>query len=269
MQKELIRNATIGADIEVFLKDNLKNEIVSAEPYIKGTKHEPFNFDTSNKYFAVSLDNVLAEFCIPPAQTVVDWVGNISKALEYIQSAIPENLSVVATPSAILKPKYLRTINAQTFGCEGDLNIWLKANNEKPNAKNKNLRSAGGHIHIGYEKNSIEVNEMIVKTMDLFIGVPSVLQEPNNERKLLYGKAGCARFKPDYGVEYRTVSNYYLQSEALTKWVFERTKAAIEFINKGKFDEVEEVGELIQNCINRSDTIAAGNLIRQFDLVTV
>lgn len=263
---KIINNPTIGADIEVFLIDRHENEIVSAEPYIKGTKHEPFIFDESNKYFAISLDNVAAEFCIPPAKTVVEWTSHIQKALDYIKSAIPEQLDVEIRPSAILDSKYLQTITAQTFGCEPDLNVWLRRHNDKPNAPNKNLRSAGGHIHIGYDASTLEVNEMIIKTLDLFIGIPSVLQEPDNDRKLLYGKAGCARFK-DYGVEYRTVSNYYLANKALTAWAFERTNAAIDFINDGNFELVEEAGDMIQSAINRNDKVLSGNLIRQFDLV--
>lgn len=266
--KNIISHPTIGADIEVFLIDRQANEIVSAEPYIKGTKHEPFNFDPANPFFAVSLDNVLAEFCIPPATKVDDWVKNIQKSLDYIKGSIPGTLDVEIRPSAVLNPKYLQTINAQTFGCEPDLNVWLRDYNPKPDAPNKNLRSAGGHIHVGYDNPEIEINEMIIKTMDLMIGVPSVIQEPDNERKLLYGKAGCARFKP-YGVEYRTVSNYYLSNEKLTRWAFERTKAAIDFINNGNFEMVDQASEMIQACINTSDKVMAGNLIREFNLELV
>lgn len=265
---QIINNPTIGADIEVFIMDRKNNEVVSAEPYAKGTKHEPFNFDPSNPFFAVSLDNVAFEFCIPPAQNVVDWTANIKKSLEYIKSSIPEYLDIEVRPSAVFHDKYLQTINAQTFGCEPDLNVWIRDYNPRPDAPNKNLRSAGGHIHVGYENPEVEISEMIIKTMDLFIGIPSVLQEPDNDRKLLYGKAGCARFKP-YGVEYRTVSNYYLASEKLTAWAFERTQAAIDFINKGRFEEVEHCAELIQGAINGNDKVVAGNLIRQFELVTV
>jgi hypothetical protein len=268
MKVAIIGNPTIGADIEVFLIDRSINEIVSAEPYIKGTKHEPFNFDDANKYFAISLDNVLAEFCIPPANHVDDWVKNIQKSLDYIKGTIPSTLDVEIRPSAILDSKYLQTLNAQTFGCEPDLNVWLRDYNPKPDAPNKNLRSAGGHIHIGYDNPDVPINEMIIKTMDLMIGVPSVIQEPDNERKLLYGKAGCARFKP-YGVEYRTVSNYYLSNEKLTRWAYERTKAAIDFINNGRFELVEDASEMIQTCINTSDKTMAMNLINQFDLVLV
>lgn len=67
-----------------------------------------------------------------------------------------------------------------------------------------------GHIHLGY--NDIEVpfngrihkykvdeqRARIVQAMDLFIGIPSVIMEPDNKRKELYGQAGAFRPKP-YG----------------------------------------------------------------------
>lgn len=272
----LIGNPTIGSDIEMFLMDKVTKEIVSAEGYIRGTKNEPFNFDKSNKFFAISLDNVSAEFCIPPVTNNVDWLENIKKSVGYINSVIPTNLMCVAQPAAILDEKYLQTENAKMFGCEPDFNVWLKMPNEKPTATNQNLRSCGGHIHVGFTQlpdDKLEamaldiwkVDEMMVKAMDLHVGVPSVLQEPDNERKNLYGKAGAFRWK-DYGVEYRTVSNYYLQSDNLTKWAFDNTMKAVDFVNDGRMDELDAVADAIQHCINHADKTMAGNLIRQFDI---
>ena len=114
---QIIDNPTIGADIEVFLANKRTREVVSAEGIIKGTKENPYVWDTFNKYFAISLDNVLAEFCIPPARTNNEWYANIQKSLSYINSVIPVELGTMAAPSANLDPKYLRT--GQTF--------WLRA----------------------------------------------------------------------------------------------------------------------------------------------
>ena len=114
----------------------------------------------------------------------------------------------------------------------------------------------------------ITIGEFIIKTMDLFVGIPSVIQEPENDRKKLYGKAGAFRFK-EYGVEYRTVSNYYLENEKLTKWVFGATIKALDFVNDERMDEIEAVAEIIQEAINNNDKVLAGNLINQFNLELV
>lgn len=263
--KKRILNALIGGDIEVFLMHKESGEIVSAEGYAKGTKHQPFNFDPSNKYFAVSLDNVAYEFCIPPVP-VTDkdgFVKNIARCLEWINREIPEQLCTVVRPAAILDDRWLQTDNAKLFGCEPDYNVWLRAMNPKPEATNSNLRSAGGHIHIGYDDPSMETTEQIIKCMDLFVGVPSVIQEPDNERKLLYGKAGAFRFKP-YGGEYRTISNYYAGDERLTEWVFRATNRAIDAVNDDF--PVDEYKDEILDAINNNNKTVAGNLIRALDM---
>jgi hypothetical protein len=263
-----VKNWKIGADIEFFLKDKQTGEIVSAEGFVQGTKHNPFNFDKSNKFFATSLDNVLAEGCIPPIEA--GPTGNekfklyIQKLIAYFNHSIPSHLVVASVPSAILDPKWLQTENSKTFGCDPDLCVWTKSVNEKPTGVNENLRSAGGHIHIGHDDpDNMETNEAIIKAMDLFVGIPSVLQEPENERKSLYGKAGCFRFK-NYGVEYRTISNYYAGDDRLSDWVYNATSKAIEAVNEGM--DFDQYKERILDAINGNNKVIAGNLVRELDL---
>lgn len=272
-----IEDVTLGADVELFLKDLNTNQIVSAEGYVKGQKYDPFHFDETNNGFILSLDNVLAEFGIPPVRKEEDWMANIKKAVQYIDSSIPPHLCTVAVPATTLDEMYLRSEQAKRFGCEPDYNVWLRNVNPPPTAPNKQLRSAGGHVHVGYrnpeceglpnaEDEAVLVRECIIKAFDLFLGVPSILQEPDNDRKQLYGKAGAFRFK-EYGVEYRTLSNYYLSDDKLLKWVYDNAMAAINFINEGRINEVEEVGDQIQEAINKNNKVLAGNLINQFNLV--
>lgn len=261
------KNVTIGADIELFLQDKELKEVVSAEGFIKGTKNEPFNFDKTNKYFATSLDNVATEFCIPPVTNKKDFINYIKKAVDYINSTVPNNLCTVVAPAAIFADKFLQTDNAKTFGCEPDYCVWTRSMNEKPSAPNPNLRSCGGHIHIGYDNSEdlgIELKEDLIKCMDLCVGVPSVLQEPDNERKLLYGKAGCFRFK-NYGVEYRTVSNYYLANNALMSWAYDSTKAAVNMADNG-FKFTNTLSRNIQSAINNNNKSLAEKLVKQFRL---
>jgi hypothetical protein len=269
-----IRGITIGADVELFLATKATREIVSAEGYIKGTKYEPFQFDPNYPDFATSLDNVMAEFSIPPVTAVESWVQNLMKAVEYINSVIPETLCTVATPAAILDAKFLQTDNAKLFGCEPDYNVYLRDINPKPCASNECLRSAGGHIHVGYEGASdsaaepmegIFKKELIVKAMDLGLGIPSVLQEPENERKRLYGKAGAFRMKK-YGIEYRTMSNYYLENETFMKWAYSNTMWALDFLNNGGYAELESVSDQVQEAINKNNKVLASNLVRQFEI---
>lgn len=259
---------TIGADIEAFVRNDKENKIVSAEPYIKGTKHEPFLFDPTDPFAGTSLDNVLAEYTIAPSKDCSTFVKGINKSLAYVKSILPEGYSVVSIPSAVLEDIYLKTKNAKLFGCESDYNVWLKAVNEKPQAENQNLRSAGFHVHVGYENPQLDITEEAVKALDLFLSVPSLLIEPDNERRKLYGKAGAFRIKP-YGFEHRVLSGFFASTDELKTWVYENTQKAIEFVNDNRINELEAVEDLIQQAINGNDKVLAGNLIRQFEIPTL
>lgn len=269
MNNLIVKDWTIGADIECFLMEKDTQRIVSAEPYIPGTKHKPFNFDVSNKYFATSLDNVLAEYCIPPVKDKVNFVGNINRSLDYIRKIIPAALCIASLPSAILDRVFLNTDNAKTFGCEPDFNAWLRQENPRPIADNDQLRSSGMHIHVGHSTGEdFEVAEKMVKAMDLFLGVPATLIEPDNERRKLYGKAGAFRIK-EYGFEYRVLSGFFASTDELKSWVFDNTIKAIDFVNEGGSDEIDSVGDIIQQSINTNNKVLASNLINQFQIQMV
>jgi len=260
----LIENCLIGGDHEIFLKDKKTGEIVSAEGIIQGTKYEPFNFDEKDRFACTSLDNVLAEYNIAPAKTEYEYYLAIEKALNYIKKTIPKNLDLAILPAARLKEKYLQTENAQLFGCEPDFNAWTREVNERPIADG-NLRSAGYHITLGYENPNEIANLSWVKAQDLNIGVPSVLQEPDNERKKLYGKAGAFRHT-SFGVEYRSTSNYILQDKKFIEWAFNNSMRSVDIVNKGDIYLLDEEADTIISCINDKDEAKAKYLIDKFQI---
>lgn len=258
-----INNATIGADIEVFLRDSQSHEIISAEGIIKGAKDAPFKFLPGDDYFATSLDNVMAEFCIPPAKAAPEFSKHIQFALGWINGFVGSNLQTYAHPCAFVNPKFLQTENAKLFGCDPDYNAWTGGDvNPKPDATSGNLRSCGGHIHVGYDNPDMNVNMELIRAMDIFLGLPSVIQEPDNERKTLYGKAGAFRHKA-YGVEYRTISNYYITDSKLMEWAFNNTHAAIDFVNN-RYLLGRDEGEGVIFAINNNDKKLAETLINYF-----
>lgn len=209
-----VKLKTIGTDFEIFLKDKRTNEVVSAEGIARGSKYDPYQFDPENPYFSTSLDNVLFEATIAPATTAKQWIKYLNKSMRYIKSVLPRELDILVTPSANLDEKYLRTENAQLFGCDIDFNAYTRSPNDRPCAEDSSLRSAGGHIHVGFDNIEVEFDGNVfmyepsedgqrtelIKALDLHIGVPSVILEPDNKRKELYGKAGAYRPK-QYGKE--------------------------------------------------------------------
>ena len=185
-------------------------------------------------------------------------------SIKYINSIIPDNLITVAKPSAILDKKYLQTPNALLFGCEPDFNAWKKIENKKPYAKEPNLRTAGGHVHVGI--NGVDMLAGI-RAMDLFLGIPSLLLDNSPEaqqRRELYGKAGAMRPKP-YGFEYRVLSNFWLFKDTLVDWVYNNTRTAMTFCEMGNGIS-KTMGKIIQEAINTGDQKTAQDIVNHYKI---
>jgi hypothetical protein len=237
----------IGCDPEVFLKSKKYGHYTSAVGLIGGSKHKPLAIDKDGHF--ILEDNVAVEFNTKPAEDVQSFRSSIHKVLDHLRGILPEyeldKASAVSFPEA-----ELQTPEAQEFGCEPDYNAWTKSKNPKPQAADENLRSCGGHIHVGSD---IAINSPIdvIRACDLFLGVPSVAMDHGTLRRKLYGKAGSFRIKP-YGVEYRTLSNFWIFDDTFIDWAYQGTQAALNFVaNGGKIPEAD--GFLIQRCINTSN----------------
>lgn len=102
-------------------------------------------------------------------------------------------------------------------------------------------RSAGGHIHIGRQSLTVkEVNvinnpKKIIPILDILVGNTAVLldrDEGNKERRKYYGRAGEYRVPP-HGLEYRTLSNFWLISEPIMSLMFGLVRHSIGVGAKG------------------------------------
>lgn len=120
------------------------------------------------------------------------------------------------------------------------------------------------HIHIGYDNPDEETNLAIIKTLDLFLGIPSIILDKDTKRRELYGKAGCFRHKK-YGVEYRTLSSFWLSSPVLIEWAAINTFNALGSLNGG-FKISKEDEEVIENTINTNDTSTAYMLLEKYNI---
>jgi hypothetical protein len=102
--------------------------------------------------------------------------------------------------------------------------------------------------------------------MDFYLGVPSVLMDKGEARKELYGKAGAMRLK-SYGMEYRTLSNFWIFDQRLIGWVYEQTAKAVQAVEVGT--SFKELRKTITNCINNNDKQLAQLLVDEYELTTV
>ena len=249
-------NTLVGCDPELFLSDG-EGAPFSAVGLIGGTKREPRKIREDG--CAVQEDNVAVEFCIPPCNEVSAFIETINFNLEYIANYVKDKgLSLRITASEDFSIEQLESQQAKLFGCEPDYNAWTMRTNPRPKSESKLLRSAGDHVHVSADSHPF----LVARAMDVFLGVPSVLLDEDTRRRELYGKAGACRPKP-YGVEYRTLSNFWLKSDELKAWVFNQAQKAVTFAAE-KEDWLEDKMQVIQDCINMSDKDTARGLMVEY-----
>lgn len=242
-----ICNPTFGSDIEFFLQTR-RGELFPAIGIVGGTKKDPKPLGQG--YF-IQEDNVAVEFNIPVCKTPKEFVRAVVTGLEKCTEKLPPTLMATSLASAEFPYEYLQNAQAREFGCEPDMSAWTRDFNPRPRSDNELLRSAGGHVHIGWKNPDMETRFELIKACDVFVGIPSLIEDGDKRRRQLYGKAGAMRIKP-YGVEHRLLSNYWMFDSNITANVIQRYQKAIDFINYGHVIAPEDAEEIV-NAINSSN----------------
>lgn len=246
--KKLISNVSIGADPEMFLWSEQQQKYVPVVGLVGGTKGKPLPISTKEGYF-LQEDNVMVEYCIPPAKTRGQFLESIEFVKNYIDETVLARYGLKSrcVASAFFEKSQLMSDQAQEFGCEPDYNAYTYEENSVSKG-NPLLRTAGGHIHVGFDNPNPDTSNKIVRAMDLYLGLPSILLDPDTERRKMYGKAGAFRLKK-YGVEYRVLSTFWTDNVQLMSWAFDSTQKAIDFVNMGGIiTNEDEIVEAINTC---------------------
>lgn len=260
-----ITNVTVGADPEVFLV-NHEGKYISGVGKIGGTKAHPKPISALGH--CVQEDNVAIEYNIPPAKTKAEFVLANTFVLKYLDVKMKKlGLSLKLDASALFEETELQTPQAMTFGCEPDYNAWTEDYNPPPRVEEDTylLRSCGGHVHVGFSEPNTEKQVALIKAMDIYLGIPSLFMDKDSRRRKLYGKAGACRLK-SYGVEYRTLSNFWLRSDQHIAWVWDRTMKAIDFVNAGK-QIPKPHAKQVQEIINTADLAQAVSFMDLYEKV--
>ena len=256
----------LGCDPEAFMQDT-HGQLRSAVGLIGGSKEYPMPLPLGDG-FAVQEDNVALEFNIPPAEGRSEFVSHIRTTLDFLTKVIGEayGFTINQSSAASFPEAELVTPQARMFGCDPDYNAYTKLPNRKPKAEDENLRSCGGHVHVGYDISKAD-GVHLIQMMDLFLGVPSVLMDDGQLRKELYGQAGAYREK-SYGVEYRTLSNFWIFKDRLIEWVWDNTDKATTAA-ESRLTLSEEDSTDIVNAINNNDKTLAMKLVKKFNLEVI
>ena len=264
MQK-FIKEVTLGADPEVALRD-VNNRVVPCYGIIPGTKASPFAINENDKFtgFSIQRDGFMAEFNIPPCKTCDSFVSSIQQGLKYLEANCVDGHKPYIISTYYAPDEQLEFPGSREFGCDPSFNVWTKMECAVPDADD-NARYAGGHIHFGYKDPDEETTSEIIKILDLYLLIPSIILDPDTERREVYGQAGTFRMK-EYGGEYRPLSNFWTASETLTAWVWEQTMIAIKKFNEG-FRVSNELGQKIVQIVKDSDVQLAEELINKFNII--
>jgi hypothetical protein len=217
-----IKLLKIGTDIEVMLEKDGKP--VSAIPYFEGTRENP---EIVREGMTIIHDNVNVEFTVPPTDDPLEMYKNIHYMLQYIKTRLPKGVTISKKVSAIFPESELNHPDALEFGCSAEENAYgIHPERDPLNG----LRSCGGHVHVSYdcEYNKKDVNFILINRFDYFLGLPSLKEDKDKRRRKIYGNLGTYRNKP-YGIEYRTLSNYWIWDLESIYKIFDRVNNVFNF----------------------------------------
>jgi Phage phiEco32-like COOH.NH2 ligase-type 2 len=223
---------TFGSDPEFFVTYN--NDLVSAIPVVARDKNNPWKINGHNYYY----DNVLAEVAIRPANSGEEAVINFREALRGYRDLItPHKLTIRSY--ARFPTHQLNHPDAFKVGCKTEWCAYEIAEKIGPiETITKGIeRTAGGHIHLGGSRVLQDgLGQLaVVRMLDLFLAMPMIFidtQYSSTLRRQLYGQAGRHR-RPVHGLEYRTLSNYWLSSPVLVELVFDICSWVVKFVENG------------------------------------
>jgi hypothetical protein len=248
----------IGADPEFFIRRGI--HYISGHLIPLGTKQRP----TKTENGAVQNDGLAVECNVNPADTREGFIANVQAAMAdltfYVKQSDPL-YELVAKPSVFFGNKFISKLPrmAKELGCSPDFDAWEMAENPRPNGFLP-FRTGSGHVHIGWTDTKINPRDPehmmkcfgLARELDYTLGLMSLGWDTDSRRRLLYGRAGAFRPKP-YGMEYRTLSNTWLNNTFLMGKVFDGAVKAYEnFESDNSF--ALRYGSFAQEAINTNMT---------------
>lgn len=240
-------NPTIGSDPEMFLLSNKR--IVPAGTVIAddGSKTElkkdvyDYNFRRLKRGMGrVVYDNAAVELRAASSGCLENWVNALKTSVEELRSRLRGHKIVVSVcPAFRLSRENLQKPGVMLFGCNPAIRLTedmgLEDTVPKLNPARTSIRSAGCHIHLGWnngychqpvvsDKDSLALAIETTLVADILVGLPAVLMEKRFARQvrwrrdeLGYGRAGEFR-RTSYGMEYRSLGPWPMYCPSLMWW---------------------------------------------------
>ena len=212
----------VGTDAEVFLLDK-QGMPVSAEGIVGGRKNAPIKM---NDYGGWLEDNVSAEINIMPvleSEGPATFSSRVDGVLKALQKHVDKlELKVDITPARLFDDRYTTTEQGRESGCSPTFDAWKLIKNPRTQLED-NWRFCGGDIHLSHpdvDKLGRYFRPNLARHMDMCFALNEVYtQAPEQRSSGKYGRIGIHRPTP-YGVEYKTIGNWWLAKPIWRKGVF-------------------------------------------------
>lgn len=234
MKEALITRSqpTFGCDPELFFA-NSEGKIVGAEKVLPKEGYLATQYAPKG----VILDGVQVELN-PAASACRQTVAiGIIAAFKTLRNHLMDKSTTTCFDAVItVSKKELESLSEQSrkFGCAPSNNFYDKDATIKANPAKYLKRSAGGHIHLGLSGAVKMHRERLVPILDAIVGNTCVMIDrcPDAaERRKNYGRAGEYRL-PSHGIEYRTLSNFWLRSYPLFSLVLGLARLSVSILDE-------------------------------------
>jgi hypothetical protein len=216
---------SVGGDPEFFiLRDGVP---VSAHDLLPGSKEKPHPLQHGD----VQVDGMAGEVNIKPSTSAEEFEHNVRAVFSDVKKILPKWAKIAFKPSVEFLDSTLEAVpeSQKELGCSPDFNAYTGLMNESPMLELKkvpNLRSAGGHICVGWgdgfdKKDASHVFdcESFIKHIDPVYRGFAAIWDNDQRRASLYGKPGAYR-TTSFGVEYRTPSNAWVAHPKMYPFIF-------------------------------------------------
>lgn len=248
----------IGCDPELFVKDKKTGKFTRASRFFEGTKKQPALLTLNSD---VQVDGMAVEINPLPTISPHTFANRVRESVRALNKVTPPRYFVVPQPTVEFTDEEWEnaTKEEKRLGCDPDYNAWTHTLNEAPDA-GVGFRTGAGHVTMGWgmgfdiDEDFIHVCAAFARTQDALNGVASLLYDQDTKRRTLYGKAGAFRPK-SFGVEYRTLSNKWVKSKRLAKYVADKSFQAASYLMDGIDIAAPEVQDIING--NKVDEAVA------------
>lgn len=259
---EFNRDPMMGCDPELFLADS-QGALLPAFDVLPDKQTNPGYF----------WDGFQAEFTTVPKTCLFRTAAQLASQLNAIKRHVElthPGMSVLKTDVVEVPRATMARVSDQhaALGCDPSHNLYGMRTAIPEDARTLPYRFTGGHIHFGCPKIAAdqEYAARIVQNLDKVLAVWSVgvaaTYEKSKIRRRYYGLAGEFRL-PKHGLEYRTLSNFWLSSAPLFHITFELARVIMRATSYGLLDFWHCDQQLVIDIVNNYDVELARRVLRR------